>query len=385
MKDISELLQEIKQGRLVSATLSSPWNKTESLLRLNIRPIQIKGSLFYQVTNYYKQQVKHQNISPVECVQLVERCLKEQFKQGIFTTFSANYHVLISKQKEMTIVKKEIEHTEPLSLVHNKPKKHILQEGTPIPFLVSLGIMSADGKVIAKKYDKFKQINRFVELVSDILPHLPKDKTIEIIDFGCGKASLTFALYHYLRHIENKDIKVTGLDLKREVIENCQALADRLGYNALKFEVGDIHRHQPKGKVDLVISLHACDTATDAALEKAVKWDADVILCVPCCQHELYKQVESKPLDSLLRHGILRERFAALATDAARAELLVTLGYDVQVLEFIDMEHTPKNLMLRAVKDPSPTRQKQAKERYLQFKNALKITPCLEGKLLELF
>ncbi len=249
--------------------------------------------------------------------------------------------------------------------------------------------MTKDGNIVAKKYDKFRQINRFLELVSDIIPHLPTriDTTtgaplpLQIIDFGCGKSALSFALYHYLHQIEKRPITIKGLDLKRDVIENCQKLADKLGYANLNFSVGDINTHQFQGKIDLMISLHACDTATDAALEKAIFWDADVILCVPCCQHELYSQVQNQELNAILRHGILKERLAALITDAARAELLTTQGYDVQTLEFIDMEHTPKNLLIKAIKSPPSQKESLAQQRYQQLKEAFKITPSLETRL----
>lgn len=375
-----ELFHSIMNEKLFSASLSSPAEKqVDGISRLTIRPIEIKGELRYQVSEHYSNKVSHRNITTNECIKLFRDCFDGKFRQGVITTVETNYHILINKKGCMTVVKKPNTKESALILLHNKPKKHLLPEGIPVPFLVSLGIMSPAGKVVAKKYDKFRQINRFIEFVNDVLPDLPQ-KNLEIIDFGCGKASLTFALYHFLKNVMKREINITGLDLKKDVIEHCQALADQLGYSSLKFKVGDINTHHPDGKIDLMISLHACDTATDAALEKAVKWGADVILCVPCCQHELYNQVKSTQLDTMLRHGILKERFAALATDAARAELLTMLGYEVQVLEFIDMEHTPKNLLLRAVKKPSEKRQKEAEERYKRFKNSLSINPSLEVK-----
>ncbi len=379
---MQSLLQCIVDGELLHGVLSSPWKKrADGPSKVSIRPVLIKSRQLYQVTTHYDQKVMHRNVTAEECAQLIAESLPEVFKQGIFSTATASYHVLVNAQQAMTIIHKASKQTAPLPLVHNRSKKYLLQEGVPIPFLIALGIMTAQGKVIAKKYDKFRQINRFVEMVSDVMSHLPQERAIEIIDFGCGKAYLTFALYHYLHHIAQRKAHILGLDLKHEVIAHCAKLAHDLGWSSLSFAVGDIHHHQPKGKVDLVISLHACDTATDAALDKAVQWDADVILCVPCCQHELYGQVKNESLSPLLRHGILKERFAALATDAARAELLTCQGYDVQVLEFIDMEHTPKNLLLRAVKGQAPHKQAQAKERYQHFKEALHISPFLESAL----
>lgn len=375
-----ELLNDIETGNLVSATITSPREKNEvSVLKITIRSIIIKQQSLYQITNHYKQQVTHRNLNTKECALLVKNSIPSLFQQGVFNSTNNYYHLLVNKNQQVTVVKKSTK-TEQLNTSHNRTKKHIFEEGIPHPFLIELGIMNSNGTVIAKKYDKFRQINRFIELVNDVMPHLSQDrsKPLEIIDFGCGKASLTFALYHYLCVTEGRVVHITGLDLKKEVIERCQILADQLGYTGLRFAIGDISNHQHQGKIDLVISLHACNTATDAAIERAVYWDADVILCVPCCQHELYQQIENKDLHTLLRHGILKERFAALATDAARAELLTILGYDVQVLEFIDMEHTPKNLLLRAVKNNSENQRESAKERYKLFKETLKITPTLE-------
>lgn len=249
-----------------------------------------------------------------------------------------------------------------------------------MPFLIELGIMNASGKVLAPKYDKFRQINRFVELIADIVPHLPTDRTLNIIDFGCGKSYLTFALYHYLKEIQGFDLRVIGLDLKEDVIRHCSDLAERFGYEGLQFLVGDIAQYDGLEQVDMVVTLHACDTATDAALEKAIRWQAGVILSVPCCQHELFRQVEAQVLAPLLQHGILKERFSALATDAIRASLLDLLGYKTQLLEFIDMEHTPKNILIRAVKAAAPKADElaAAARSYMEFRSLLSAEPYLE-------
>ena len=212
--------------------------------------------------------------------------------------------------------------------------------------------MTPAGKVIASKYDKFKQINRYLEFIDDIVPALPKGRTVNIVDFGCGKSYLTFAMYYLLVSVKGLDVRITGLDLKKDVIENCNALAIKCGYDRLSFLHGDIARYESEdGKhPDMVVTLHACDTATDYALEKAVKWGASVIMCVPCCQHELNKQIECDILSPVMKYGLLKERFAALLTDGLRAEMLEASGYKTQILEFIDMEHTPKNILIRAVK-----------------------------------
>ena len=384
--NINILWDEIQKGNLVSCTISDPVNRDSlGILKISIRPIKINEKCYFQVSEHHIEKVFHKNLLPAALFLYVEKIMKE-YCQGVFFTHTANYHVLMNRKREVTVIKKALK--ESLLILkpklHNKQKKYILEEGHKIPFLIRLGVMSEEGKVIAKKYDKFRQINRFLELVRDVLPHLPKTETLKIIDFGCGKAYLTFALHYYFSHIEKRKIKMVGLDLKVEVIENLQMLTKELELEGLSFAIGDINDYALEEEVDLVISLHACDTATDAAIEKGVKWNARVILSVPCCQKELYSQIKSPSLNSLLRHGILKERFAALVTDAARAELLTLMGYDVQILEFIDMEHTPKNLSIRAVKTATQERKEAAKERYVLFKDALGITPNLEGRYLSI-
>lgn len=236
------------------------------------------------------------------------------------------------------------------ALAHNRTKHYILEEGKPVDFLVGLGVQTPDGRVTRARFDKFRQINRYLEFIEDVIDELPKDRTIRIIDFGCGKSYLTFAMYYYLHELQHRDIQVTGLDLKTDVIKHCNELAEKLGYDRLKFERGDISTYEGTDVADMVVTLHACDLATDYALDKAVKWGARVILAVPCCQHELNRQIKCDPLKPVLKYGIIKERVAALLTDALRANLLEQQGYETQILEFIDMEHTPKNLLIRAVK-----------------------------------
>ena len=267
------------------------------------------------------------------------------------------------------------------SLVHDRPKQHVLPDGEPVPFLVELGVMTAEGKVRASRYDKFRQVNRFLELVGDVLPDLPGGP-LRVVDFGSGKSYLTFALHHLLTVVHGREVEIVGLDLKQDVVERCEALARKLGADGLRFEEGDIAGYEALGGVDLVVSLHACDTATDAALNRAVRAEAPVIFAVPCCQHELLAQLDNTALGPLLRHGTLRERFAAEVTDAARAQLLGAVGYDVQVVEFVELEHTPKNVLLRAVARPGRDRDKALAE-YLTFKAELRIDPALERMLAD--
>ena len=262
----------------------------------------------------------------------------------------ADAQVLSSKKGKLTIkYRKLTEQRKQKDLSHNRSKSYILKEGECVDFLVDLGVMTKDGKVVKAKYDKYRQINRFLEFIEDIIPQLDKSSEQTIIDFGCGKSYLTFAMYYYLKVLKGYDIRIVGLDLKEDVIEKCNLLSKKYGYDKLKFLVGDIASYEDVTKVDMVVTLHACDTATDYALAKAVKWGAKVILSVPCCQHEANTMIKNELLSPVFSYGILKERMAAIFTDAVRANLLEEAGYQTQILEFIDMEHTPKNLLIRAV------------------------------------
>lgn len=380
LQEIENVLIDIfEQEALLLATLSSP-RTANGVSKATIRPLLIKGQPSYQLTENRHQQALHHNLSKDNCLKWLTQQV-ENFKQSFFYTTSADYHLLISKKGHFTLLKKAPTKA-PRDLLHNRQKDYLWQEGTPIPFLIHLGIMNAEGHVYPAKKDKFRQINRFLEMIQDVLPHLDSSKRIQIVDFGCGKAYLTFALYHFLKETKGYQIHLIGLDLKKEVIQTCQELAQSLGYQeGLQFIHEDINNFQIQEKVEMVVSLHACDTATDAALEKAIRWQAQVILCVPCCQHELMQQIHQETLRPLLKHGILKERFAALATDAARVQLLEILGYHTQILEFIDVEHTPKNLLIRAIKRSQTTgQQKSAWLVYSEFKKALTIHPSLEQR-----
>ena len=264
-------------------------------------------------------------------------------------------------------------------MAHNRKKKYILEEGKPVPFLIDLGVQTEDGRTVKSRYDKFRQINRFLEFIADIMPILPKDRCVRIIDFGCGKSYLTFAMYYYLHELCGLDIRVTGLDLKADVIRRCSALAEKYGYRKLDFQQGDIADFEGTDSVDMVVTLHACDTATDFALYKAVKWNAAVILSVPCCQHEVNRQIRNEVLEPALKYGLIRERLSALVTDSVRAGLLEEQGYETQILEFIDMEHTPKNILIRAVKRKDEEKRRSGVREMTEF---LHVNTCLQ-RLLE--
>ncbi|WP_281883691.1 SAM-dependent methyltransferase [Paenibacillus sp. YYML68] len=377
----------IEAEALIQATLSQPRrSEPDGCTKVTIKPIVLKGERMYQFSSYCGPKVLHDNRTPADTAAQLKETLADTYRQGLLQAAEADYQVLVSKKGKAAVLRKpptkKAEAAAPAA--HNRTKNYVLEEGTPVPFLIELGIMNEQGKVLAKKYDKFRQINRFLEMIADVLPYLPQGRTLNLIDFGCGKSYLTFALYHYLSVMKGLDLRIVGLDLKADVIEFCSGLAERLGYDRLRFLVGDIAQYEELQQVDMVVTLHACDTATDAALEKAVRWGASVILSVPCCQHELFRQVKSDVLSPLLEHGILKERFAALATDALRAKLLELSGYKTQLLEFIDLEHTPKNLLIRAVrsgKASTDAEKARLAEQYTAFRDFLSAQPYLERAL----
>lgn len=391
MKELRELLENTLNESLEQIVLSDSRNK-EAAQKAKIRPVMIKGELVFQETIYKGTQVFHHNYKKEEMAERILGMLGQEaseairFSQAQLTSQALNATVLVSKKGKLTVkVKKQTAQNAPAgssgaSLAHNKTKQYILKEGQPVDFLVGLGVQSPDGKVTKAKYDKFRQINRYLEFIEDVLEELPKDRTIRIIDFGCGKSYLTFAMYYYLHVLEGRDIQVTGLDLKADVIDHCNQLAEKCGYDRLHFEKGDISTYTGADQVDMVVTLHACDTATDYALEKAVRWGAKVIMAVPCCQHEVNRQIHCEELKPVLKYGLIRERMSALITDAVRANLLNEQGYDTQILEFIDMEHTPKNLLIRAVKRKGM--RPGAKEDIGELCSYLGISPTL-ARLLE--
>ena len=365
MEELKILLQKILNKDLQQIILSNS-RHPEQIQKVKIRPVLIREDLLFQETAYRGTQVFHENYTAEQLIDRICEALQEQFRQGEFTTKGLKATALVSKKGQLTLkVKKQgnvgekasgdaaeiVSKPEDLqSLAHNRTKHYILEEGKPVDFLVGLGVQTPDGRVTKARFDKFRQINRYLEFIEDVIDELPGDRTIRIIDFGCGKSYLTFAMYYYLHELQHRDIQVTGLDLKTDVIRHCNELAEKLGYDRLKFERGDISTYEGTDVADMVVTLHACDLATDYALDKAVKWGARVILAVPCCQHELNRQIQSDSLKPVLKYGIIKERVAALLTDALRANLLEQQGYETQILEFIDMEHTPKNLLIRAVK-----------------------------------
>lgn len=357
MSDLQSLFTDCLNETLIRVILSNPSSK-DGVIKICARPMLKNKSLLFQIEEYTKTQVFHKNLTAGDAGSYLTGKLSSDassqtasFKNALVETQSFTANVLVSKKGTITIKKKmNASAKQPkIFLSHNRKKKYILEEGIPVPFLIDLGVMTQNGNIVNAHYDKFRQINRFLEYIEDILPSLPTGRELRILDFGCGKSYLTFAIYYYLKVLKGYPVRITGLDLKEDVIRHCNELAVKYGYDKLEFLCGDIAYYDGCSQVDMVVTLHACDTATDYALAKAVGWGAKVILSVPCCQHELNKQMKNDLLSPVLHYGILKERMAALMTDGLRAQILEANGYRTQILEFIDMAHTPKNLLIRAV------------------------------------
>ena len=353
MNELSKLLQENLNIEFISATLSNP-KKKDDVQKVKVRPVLKKEVLYFQFESFRNNQAFHENVEEKKACEILLEYMGNM-RQMQMETQRADYTVLVSKKGKVTI-KSKIKKggKKKIDMSHDRKKKYVLEEGVPVPFLQDLGVMTQDGKIVHTRFDKFRQINRFLEFIEDILPQLDRGRELTILDFGCGKSYLTFAMYYYLHELKKYDIRIIGLDLKSEVIRHCNELAEKYGYEKLQFLEGDIADYEGVNRVDMVVTLHACNTATDYALAKAVGWNAKVILSVPCCQHEINEQFEAgetpEVLATVMEYGLLRERFAALVTDGLRAKYLESEGYETQVLEFIDMEHTPKNILLRAVR-----------------------------------
>ena len=365
MQQLEQLFQQILDNDVFKLIISKPKQKDNKYKKIVIE----KKSDYYQISKYTEKQVFHENVKEHA---LASRCTEltfEHFLQVNAWTDTWEYYILISKKGNASLKRKKVQgaavaveknRSNCVSLEHNRSKNYILEEGTPIPPLVDMGVFTKDGKVVRTMYDKFKQINRFIEMIDDAIK-TSSDTELNVIDFGCGKSYLTFILYYYLTEIKKIKANIIGLDLKADVIKHCNEVAKKYGYDGLHFELGDINGYQTPLDVDMVITLHACDTATDFALYNAITWNARMIFSVPCCQHELNSQIQTNHLKALTDYGIIKERFSALATDAIRGKLLEYCGYKTQLLEFIDFAHTPKNILIRAIKRPMTAKNARTK------------------------
>ena len=385
MQDIQIVNEALDGEGFVSATLSEARSREgEGVRKVTVRPVLLRKKRLYQFEYQYAQKVQHRNLERAEAKALIQTLLAETFRQGYFYTQAGDFQVSVSRAGKVAVHGRGASQSMDGAAAppaHDRQKNYLLAEGHPIDFLVRLGVMNAEGRVIAAKRDKFKQINRFLEMVDDVVGSLPAAGPLHVIDFGSGKAYLTFALYHYLTALKGREVRLVGLDLKEDVVAFCSAVARDLGYAGLTFGVGDIAGYASDAPVDMVVTLHACDTATDDALVQAVGWGARVILSVPCCQHELFGQVASDVLAPMLKYGIIKERLTALVTDSVRACLLESAGYSVQILEFIALEHTAKNLLIRAVRRGGKAGPKTPSAEYAEFRDFWHIRPTMEAGL----
>ena len=348
MEDLKKAIKEIAEQEVIKVVISNKSNKEIEYNKINIILKEKNNKEYYQIEKFTDKQVFHENI---EKDTLEEKMLELMVSYKNIAAWSKtnSFDLKISKKGKVFLGKKKGDNLNLVNKSHNKEKNYILKEGMQIQPLIDLGVFTKEGKVVKSMYDKYKQINRFVEIIDD---EIKKNdyKELTILDFGCGKSYLTFVLYYYFVEIKKINVKMIGLDLKKDVINKCNDIAKRYGYDNLTFELGDINGFKYNNKVDMVITLHACDTATDYALYNAIKWNSKMIFSVPCCQHELNAQMKSDSLSILTKYGIVKERVAALMTDASRANLLEVVGYKTQLLEFIDISHSPKNILIRASK-----------------------------------
>lgn len=368
MNDLLAIIADaLRSGQFASLVVSRPRRVSDHEPRsIRIRPIELRSGLRLQWTSRFDRRETHENLTADETLERLPQWLAK-FGDAQIQTATADYAARADKRGEWQWKQKPATRSaEPQA--HDRSKQYLIPEGTPCPFLEAIGVMTADGRIKSPARDKFRQINRYLEFVEDIYDELPADGEISVVDFGCGKSGLTFALYHLLSKVHGRDVQIVGLDRQPEVIRTCTELAARLELQGLEFRVGEIAAHEAAGSVDLAVSLHACDMATDDALARAIGWNAKVIFAVPCCQHEIAGKMAAPP--ALLEYGILKERFAAIVTDSLRAAALEAAGYRTQVIEFIDLEHTPKNVLIRAVRRPADSpRQSAARQRFGELKS----------------
>ena len=369
MEELKKIIDDIFIDEIIKVVISNKANKEYEYKKINIQKKENKGKDYYQIEKFTDKQVFHENIDIEEANISVLNLMDNNFKQLTAWSKEVTYDIKISKKGKIHLSKKRSDNVVVEKMSHDKEKNYILKEGMIIEPLIDLGVFSKEGKIINSKYDKYKQINRFIEIIDDEVKK--KDyKELTIIDFGCGKSYLTFVLYYYFVYIKHIKVKMIGLDLKEDVIKKCNEIASRYNYTDLYFELGDINGFKYTNEVDMVITLHACDTATDYALYNAIKWNAEMIFSVPCCQHELNSQMHTENLSILTRYGIIKERVAALMTDSIRANLLEAVGYKTQLLEFIDIAHSPKNILIRSTK--SKVSQEKRESALLEVKSLIK-------------
>jgi len=379
MENLNDIIRKcFDKNNIIKIILSNKRKKTLNIKKVDIRPVIIKGERLYQFEFFYDNKATHLNLDSKTSTDKIIELMDINFKQCNIFTSENDINILASKLDKPRIVrhKPTMEACVPS---HDNTKNYIIEDGKPCDFLIELNVMTKDGNVIPKHYSKFRQINRYLEIIDDIYEYLPKNRTIKIIDFGCGKAYLTFAIYHYLKELKNLDVQIIGLDLKKGVIDFCNEKANCLGYTGLKFLLGDIAEYK-SDYADLVVTLHACDTATDFALMNAVKWNTKVILSVPCCQHELFNQISNDIHEPMLKHGILKDRLTEYLTDGLRGLKLESKGYDVSMIEFTSLEHTSKNILIKAIKTghENDAKAQNAINEYAKLKDFYQVNPSID-------
>lgn len=358
MSEILEELQKIFSDNIIKAVISKTGKTDTDFIKFDIE----KKQDYFQVSKYTQKQVFHENVNSDELIIMCNDVLGRDFLQFNSWSESYEYSIKISKKGKVFSSRIKQNKKQPLKIqsAHNRKKSYIFEEGKPLEVLVDMGIFTKEAKVVKSMYDKYKQINRFIEIIDDAV-RKEKCTSLNIIDFGCGKSYLSFLVYHYLCNIKHIKVNMIGLDLKEEVINNCNSAAKKYGYEGLSFKLGNINGYRADFIPDMVISLHACDTASDYALFNAIKWGAKMIFCVPCCQHELAGQFSAQSFNLMGRYGLIKARFCDLLTDSIRANLLEYSSYDTDILEFVDFSHTPKNILIRAVLNKNKSKQKKEK------------------------
>ncbi len=375
MEQIIKVLEKsLFKYKPVKLIFSNARKKSLPYKKVTLRPVIIQCQMMYQAEYQYEKKVIQDNLTADDVIDVCASLVERDFKQVNIFTEEADIQILASKPAKPRFIEKPGSMKQE-NLEHNQVKNYIIPDEQPCDFLIRLGVMDKNGKVFQKHYSKFRQINRYLEILDDVFEYLPKDKTLRIIDFGCGKAYLTFALYHYLKVLKNLNVEIIGLDPKEDVIEFCNKVAEDLHYDELKFLMGDIADYT-NDNADMVVTLHACDTATDYALINAVKWNTKVILSVPCCQHELFSQIDNTLHQPMYKHGILKDRFTELLTDGLRGLKLESRGYDVAMIEFTSLEHTARNIMIKAVKAREGS--EKAEHEYQQLKEFYKVDPTID-------
>ena len=379
VNNMEKIIEKIVNNHsIIKIIVSNPRKKSEEVKKITLRPVIIHGEEMFQMESHFSNKVTHANCSRESLTGTLYESMKKYKQMNIFSK-EEDIQILAGKiEKPHVKTSKAALSCDSVCKSHNRQKNYIIEEGKPCDFLIALGVMTKDGQVVKKYYNKFRQINRFLEIISDSLPAIDKDY-LKIIDFGCGKSYLTFAVYYYLVKMLGKKVNITGLDLKENVIRDCNRIAEELNYEGLEFRLGDIADYKDTG-CDMIITLHACDTATDYALINAVSWNTRLILSVPCCQHELFSQIDNATDNAFLKHGILKDKFTEILTNGIRGLMLEACGYDVSMIEFTSLEHTAKNVMIKAVKSEKPSKKHKEKalSQYEELKEKYRINPTIE-------